>query len=474
MTQSVRRVVVIMTLVCLALAVVTPRLDAAGDTPVPGDVTLLRVFLKDGSAVVSYGEYARVGDEVVLSMPLGKDLSRPTLQLVTLQAASVDWPRTERYAASARYQRYVTSRAEEDFTQMSSETAAMLNEIEASTDRNRAVDIADAARRRLAAWPSEHYGYRAGDVAEIISLIDEAITRIAGAGRADRPFQVSLLASPVIDAIEPVLGMPSPREQVGRLVALADASSRPSERVGLWKAAIGLLDDPAAGISREDTADLRRSLEDRIRDEATTDDQYARMGARLLASAQRAAAKAQVLDVQRVIDSVSDEDARLGGRRPETAKALRAELTATLVAAQELRLRRDQWTVRRVVYRDYVDSISALVAQLVKAQPSIEAIRSLSGPTPARLQTMQRSLKGGADRLRQIVPPEQLRSAHDQLLAAWQFAENATGTRLKAVESGDLPLAWQASSAAAGSLMMLTHAQDEIRQALEPPTLKPR
>jgi hypothetical protein len=466
-----RAFVTLVTTVCL-IAPCSVLMHAAADVPVPGDVTLLRVFLKDGSAVVSYGEYARVGDEVVLSMPLGQDLTRPTLQLVTLEATSVDWPRTERYAASARYQRYVSTRAEEDFALMSAETAAVLNDIEATTDPARAVDIADTARRRLAAWPADHYGYRAADVAEIISLIDEAIGRIAGAGTAGRPFQVSLVAAPVVAALEPVLGMPAPREQVGRLVALANAASRPADRLELWRAAIRLMDDPSSAIGRDESADLRRSLEDRIRDETTTDDSYARMSARLLATAQRAAVRAQVYDVQRVIETISDEDARLGGRRPDTAKALRAELNATLETARELRLRRDQWSLRRGTYRQYVESISAMVVQLVKAQTSLEAIRSLAGPTPLRLRTLQQSLKGGAERLRQIVPPEQLRPTHDELLTAWQFAESATSVRLTAVDTGNLPMAWQASSAAAASIMLLSRAQNEMRQALEPPRVK--
>jgi hypothetical protein len=196
------------------------------------------------------------------------------------------------------------------------------------------------------------------------------------------------------------------------------------------------------------------------------------MSARLLGVAQRAAARAQVYEVQRVIEDVSEEDARLGGRRPETTRALRAELSATLDAARDLRLRRDQWTLRRGIYRTYVESISTIVAQLVKAQSSLASIRALAGPSPLRLQSLQRSLTGGGDRLRQIVAPEQLRAAHDQLLAAWQFAMSATDARLKAVESGDLQVAWQASSAAAGSILLLNRAQDEIRQALAPPSLK--
>jgi len=207
MTPVRRLLVTLVTTVCLAVTLSAPA-DAAEPSSSADDVALLRVFLKDGSSVVSYGEYARVGEEVVLSMPLGRDLTRPTLQLVTLAVTSVDWPRTERYANSVRYQRYVGTRAEEDFARLSADTAAKLNEIEATTDRKRAIEIADNARRQLASWPAEHYGYRAADVADIIGVIDDAMSRLAGAGSTTAPIQVSLVAVPVVDALEPVLGLP--------------------------------------------------------------------------------------------------------------------------------------------------------------------------------------------------------------------------------------------------------------------------
>ena len=43
--------------------------------------TLYRVFLTDGSTLVSYGEFARVADLVVLSLPLGGTPAAPRLQL---------------------------------------------------------------------------------------------------------------------------------------------------------------------------------------------------------------------------------------------------------------------------------------------------------------------------------------------------------------------------------------------------------
>ena len=69
------------------------------------DATLFRLFLRDGSTLVSFGEYTRVEDRVVFSMPVGGSPDDPRLQVVWIPAASVDWPRTDRYAASARFHR---------------------------------------------------------------------------------------------------------------------------------------------------------------------------------------------------------------------------------------------------------------------------------------------------------------------------------------------------------------------------------
>jgi hypothetical protein len=37
----------------------------------PLDASLYRIFLRDGSTIVSYGEFARVSDRVVVSLPVG-------------------------------------------------------------------------------------------------------------------------------------------------------------------------------------------------------------------------------------------------------------------------------------------------------------------------------------------------------------------------------------------------------------------
>jgi len=70
-----------------------------------------------------------------------------------------------------------------------------------------------------------------------------------------------------------------------------------------------------------------------------------------------------------------------------------------------------------------------------------------------------------------VRPPADLRAVHDLLLGAWRFAETAVAGRYQAARAGDVPGAWGASSSAAGALLLLSRAQEELRTLLEPPQL---
>jgi hypothetical protein len=65
-----------------------------------------------------------------------------------------------------------------------------------------------------------------------------------------------------------------------------------------------------------------------------------------------------------------------------------------------------------------------------------------------------------------------LKTPHELIVGAWRFAESAIETRLAAATSGSVTTAWEASSAAAGALMLLARAQQEIKTLLEPPRLQ--
>ena len=435
------------------------------------DPTLFRLFLTDGTSIVSYGEFARVDGRVIFSMPAGGPADQPRLHAVTVPAVAIDWSRTEKYAASARYQRYADTRGEDDFLNLSNDVAGVLNQILQTTDRTRALEYAMQARATLTNWPRDHYGYRQQDVREILTLLDEAIAGLRAAAGMTM-FDVALVADSPVVALEPLVGMPSLRDQVDQVLRVASLTERSSERIAMYQAALALLDEARGAFAPIEITAIRRSTEARIREEVAVDVRYAALSSRLVNLATRAAARAQIGDVQRVLDQIPREDARLGRKRPEVIDALHASLQAELISAQRLRLLRDQWLIRRSLYRDYQRSIGTQVLQLVKAQPSLEAIRRLAGPAPGTLVTLRSRFTGGAERLQRVQVPSDVRAVHDLVVGAWRFAETAFNGRYQAIESGEVTTAWEASSAAAGALLFLSRAQQEIRGLLEPPRIR--
>src|ERR1051325_3130726 len=120
---------------CVAMAIAIGGRGAA-QTPSPApvdDATLLRVFLTDGSSLVSYGEPARVGDRIVFSMPTAATPA-PPLPLVNLAASRVDWERTNRYSEAARAAHYFNTQAEFDYSELSGRITAALDQLTQTGD----------------------------------------------------------------------------------------------------------------------------------------------------------------------------------------------------------------------------------------------------------------------------------------------------------------------------------------------------
>jgi hypothetical protein len=441
---------------------------AASTTATASSATLLRLFFIDGTSVVTYGEPARVDDRVIFSLPVGGPDDQPRLHAVSLDAALIDWRRTDEHAASTRYQQFA-GRAETDYQRLTDEVALVLNDIALSTDRTRALALAEQARRTLAEWPRAHFGYRQDDIRDIVALIDGAIVRLGGTGKTTA-FELSLVATTSIP-IEPIATMPNAREQLDQVIRVLQRTTSAGDRVALLRSALALFGEGPGAVEPAAIPGIRRWLETQLQLETDVDQRYAKLTRELMSSATRAAANARIDDVARAIERVAREDERLGRRRPQVVHALMTSLQLQLDRARQLRLLRDQWTVRKSLFRDYQRAVSSELLQLVKAQAALEAIRSLEGPEPGRLEDLRARLSGGAARLERLRIPEYLRSTHELLVAAWRFAENAANARSQAVLSGNLSTAWEASSAAAGSLMMLARTQQELRTLLEPPQL---
>ena len=458
-------------MVRLAALIAFVSLAFASAAQATGEATLFRLFLRDGASLVSYGEFARVDEQVVFSMPVGGPAEQPRLHIVSIPAAEVDWLRTDRYAAGARAQRYAETRGEEDFERLSNDIARVLNAVAYAADKGAALNSAEQARRTLADWPASHYGYRERDVREVVSLLDEAISDLrASAGRSD--FNLALVTTPEETGYEPLLGPPSIVEQIEATFRAARLTPHVVDRVSLLQESLVLISEAGESLSPSESLRLRRLAEDQIHAENVIDERYTAMSRKLLGSATSAAGQARIGEVERILNQVAKEDARLGGRRPEVVQALSTSLQLQLDNARHLRLMRDQWQIRRGTYRDYQRTVNSQLVMLVKIQPALEAIRRLAGPSPTALISLRSRLNGGAERLQRMAVPDDLRATHEVLVSAWRFAESAVEIRYSAVWSGDVGTAWQASSSAAGALLMVARVQHDIRALLEPPRLQ--
>lgn len=441
-------------------------------------VTLFRVFLNDGTAVVSYGEYARVGDRLVFSMPIGaidgNGAANPSLHVVNLPMSAVNWTATEKYAESARHTHYMATRAESDYAALAGDVAATLNAIVLTKDAKARLKMAVDARRRLASWPRDHYGYRADDVREMLGLLDEAISGLRVAA-GETSFTIDLVTStPARDVRDqvPMLRPPTAAEAITQAIAAAKATDIAVDRVSILRGVIAALDDPQTALPAPWARTTRRWAVHTIESEARIETTYAAFTSRSLKRATTAAAHADVRGVERVLAAVVRRDAQLGRKRPEEINALMEQVKIQLDAARRLRLARDRWQERASSFRAYKKNIAPVLASMTRARRSLDDIKRLAGSDAASLVGLGGTLAGHSKALDVIAVPDELKPAHALLTSAVQLAETAVRTRRQAALSGDLQVAWDASSAAAGSMMLLTKAQEDMEAAVRLPEIR--
>jgi hypothetical protein len=432
------------------------------------ETAFYRIFLKDGSTLVSYGEFARVADRVVFSMPIG-DVAQgtPDLRLVSVSDSSVDWTRTEEYAEAVRATRYAETRGEQDFAKLSADVARTLNAVALTKDPRRRLEIANEARQLLAGWPAKNHGYRAKDVAQLATLLDEVVSELRVAAGESR-LELSLVADTMPQPPVALMPPPSLRETIEQAFSVARNSPDTTERVSLLGAVVEVVaplthESWAAAIHARATSDLRLELR--------TEQSYSELVAQTMAEVDKRTKQADVKAIERLIKRVLDADDRLGRRRPQATAALLATLDARLADARRFRLERDAYASRMKTLRAYEKYIDSALEDFRESTTGLEEIRALAGPTAAVLGRISDRIGKNVVRLSQMRPPSELHTAHGLLTSAFQLAGQAAVTRQKAIQSTSMELAWQASSAAAGALMMFTRATEELQRLSAPPRL---
>jgi hypothetical protein len=449
----------------IAVCALVPRVHA-GD-----EATLLRVFLRDGTSLVSYGEPARVGDRIVFSMPTSAT-PNPPLHLVDLAASRVDWDRTSRYGASARAAHYIATQADADYANLSNQIAQALNDVTLTSDPARRLAIVERARTVLAEWPQNHFNYRQAEVRQMLGMLDEAIADLRAASGTTR-FNLSLSASvdPVTIA-EPLLPPPTPKEAIEQVLAASRAVDSAAERTSLLTTAIAAIDREHASLPVEWATATRTSADAAIKAELRVDRSYRDMTTLIIGAATRRARLGDVRGVERLFVRIEERDALLGRSRPDAVNALIAAVQERLDAARRLQLARDRWALRAPMFSKYQVDIQTPIDLLAALKPALEDIKALAGSTPRSLSGIEQAVSQIVKLAATIAPPAEFVAAHALLVSAAQLAGNAAKIRREAVLAGDMARAWDASSAAAGALMLGARAKQDIQDLLRPPQLR--
>ena len=452
----------------LAPAAATGAPQAATTVPSPA---LFRIFLKDGTALASFGEFARVGERVIFSLPLGTGHD----QLASVAITDVDWERTDRYTDAVRAAHYASTRGEADYAAMSTHVAGLLTEIARRPESpGEQLRLATEARRLLVEWPRDHFRYKAEEVHQTLGVLDEVIAGLRARGGAGSAFDLSLVAGAAAPPPLPLLPAPSLQESIAQALRLATLTGSAAEKVSLLHSIRAALDEatPAGAVPGAPESwkiAARTQVRQALSEETRLDGVYGALVTSTLASADKKVANADVRSLTDLRADLQHRDEKLGRKRPEQMQALLATLDQRLDAARRLRLARDQWEIKSTAFRAYEKAVTPSMKVLVSSIDVLNDIRALAGPSMRALTRLEGRLTSQRGALKAIPAPGDLQAAHTSLISAWQMAEAAVQQRKRAIVENDLKLAWNASAAASGAMMLLDHARDELARLLKAP-----
>ena len=454
----------------------TNAATTASSTTAAGPSPWFRVFLRDGQVLAIVGEATRVDDTVVLQVPVtsadGEAL--PTTRPVSIAAEEVDWPRTEQYAEALRRARFEHAGGARAYAAFTAEVAATLRDVALVPDPLERIERLEQARARLAQWPAAHHGYRAEDVAQSLSVVDDLLQGMRAAA-GQQSFDLTLTSSttpPAAPALAP-LPVPTLQEVIAQALGLAPRIADPNDRLALLEAASSML-STASGLDRRWVRDHRRQLERQIRKETGVSRAYGRLRTWMLERSASLLATADVRGLMRVREKVIDRDVDLHRQRPGEVASLLATLDVRLDTARRHRLLLDRWAERRPVLERYASAVARHLTADGPLPRALDEIKALAGPDAALLAQAEGELAGARADAAIVGTPEEARSVQALWASALQLATRALQTRRAAVRSGKLPQAWEASAAAAGALLLWQQLRVDVLSLTRPPALPGR
>jgi hypothetical protein len=449
--------------VSVAVAVFAAVAGAAAQTP-PPDVasSTFRVFLSDGRALPAYGESAVVADRVVFSLLVGGGAVPTAIQLVTLPASSVDLGRTARYARAVRAAYFAATTGEAEYQALTSQIASTLDALPAISDPALRLQLAEEARERLLTWSADHYDYHGAEVRQFLAQFDGVIARLRG-GTGDARLTMDLVAGATGVTHEAVLPPPTLRESIEAALATAALADDLTTREAVLKAVV----DALGGGSLE--ADLAADARRRLYDELDADRAYAGLSVELLAQADRAGRRGDVTTVESLMGELARRDLALGSRRPEAIQALADALSARLAVTRAFRASLDHYAKEKPKLLAYERRVRPVLFGLEGLRPELQAIRDgrpagydATIRTLARLSAFERTLTA-------LPVPSDLVAVHAALHSVIGLAREACVRHRQVLIAPRPATSADASAAAAGAVLLLTQAHQDLLTQLFPP-----
>jgi hypothetical protein len=451
------------TIVAVAVVVWTAVAGVAAQAP-PPDVasSTFRVFLRDGRALPAYGESAVVADRVVFSLLVGGGPVPTAIQLVTLPASSVDLGRTARYAKAVRAAYFAATTGEAEYQALTSQIASTLDALPAISDPALRLQLAEEARERLVTWSADHYDYRAAEVRQFLAQFEGVIGRLRG-GTSDARLTMDLVAGATGGAHEAVLPPPTLRESIEAAIATATVADDLLTREAVLKAIV----DTLRGGSLE--ADLVADVRRRLNDELDADRAYADLNTELLTRADAARRRGDVPAVESLAGELARRDLALGSRRPEAIQALADALSARLAVTRAFRASLDHYAKEKPKLLAYERRVRPVLFGLESLRPELQAIRDgrpagydATMRTLARLSVFEKTLTA-------LAVPSDLFAVHAALHSAIGLAREACVRHRQVLIAPKSATSADASAAAAGSVLLLTQAHQDLLTRLFPP-----
>src|SRR5439155_22809034 len=198
------------------------------------------------------------------------------------------------YAASARATHYLQTQAENDYATLSNDVAATLNDVTQSTDSAKRLELVERARKTLAEWPLTHYNYRANEVRQMLTMLDEAIADLRAAAT---PGRYELTLSAFVDPptiTEPLLPAPGAKESIEQTLKAARTVDAAADRTALLGAALVTIEREKETLPADWVARTRADTELAIQAERRVDRAYQSLTRRYVRLANQSARSADV------------------------------------------------------------------------------------------------------------------------------------------------------------------------------------